>query len=64
MEISYFIKKRNKNDKNTFFLNEKQQKNAKKVYVTRHTEPWCNMLQTLEIGENIGDKKSSVKHTQ
>ena len=31
-EIGYFIKKRNENDKNTIFFDEKQ-KNDKKVYV-------------------------------
>ena len=49
-----------------------KQNNATKVYVnleyhpllrTRHPDPWCNMLQTLEINENIDDKKLSVEQT-
>ena len=65
-------KKRDENDKNTNFLDEKQQKNAKrKVYVnisilyselaplTRDVT--CSKLQ--RYGENTGDKKLSVEQT-
>ena len=54
-EIWYFIRKRNEN---VDFLIKNQQQNATKVYVnikqhfllwTYPTEPWCNMLQTLEM---------------
>ena len=51
MEIWFFIKKRNDNDKNNFF-DEKQPKNDKNVYVnlkqysllwTRPTDPWFDI---------------------
>ena len=47
---------RNENDKNTNFMMKNNKTNAKKVFKsikksifswTRHTGPWCNMLQTL-----------------
>ena len=41
------LKKRNKNDKNIFFY-KKRQEQQKKAW-TRPTDPWCNMLETLEI---------------
>ena len=64
MEIGYFIKKRNENKKN--FFDEKQQKNAKKVYVnTWSSILWCERapLNFRDIGENVGDKILKVEHT-
>ena len=67
-----------KNDKNTNFLmknnnkQQQQQKIPRKVRInlelhsvawTHPTDPWCNMLQTLETWEDTNDKKLSVQHT-
>ena len=54
-------KKVMKIDKNKFF-DEKQQENSQKVYINikwytllrnRPTDPWCDMLQTLETTKKI-----------
>ena len=61
----------NMNDENGKQFHEKQQKNTKNVHVIikqqsfselAPTDPSCNVLQTLDYGENIGDKKFSVEH--
>ena len=28
------------------------------------TDPWCNMLQTLQVSKNIGDKKLSAERAR
>ena len=71
MESRYFVKRRNENDKNKLF-NEKQQKNAKKVFdnirnilycehATLTRDVTCSKL--WRYGGNISDKKLSVEHT-
>ena len=32
--------------------------------LTDLTDPWCNMLQTLQVSKNIGDKKLSAERAR
>ena len=70
-EIWYFIKKSNENDKNKNFMMKNSTKNTNKVYEsirlhflwTCPTDPWCNMLQTLERWRKYINVILSDKHT-